>query len=256
MDYVDINSIKNILKDSKLRQCKCNTNSKVLNELNLIISELDSHMKSCNIEKTSNWIIYHNTWLNNENHKLNHKFYNYSRGDIILSIDFGTVNIGTEIRYPHPCVVLFDNDEDWVIVAPITAAQLDENNNPIIHKPFEILINKSKSKPLDPKEFYFVKDSVIQVDQIQRISKFRAVNKTSLKIRTDLLNQIDNVILENYTPLKYKLLEKLKNVNSELSNIIKIKDEENKKLEEENKMLKETIMEYKNLLKQIEVTSE
>lgn len=143
---------------------------------------------------------------------------------------------------------MYDNGEDWVIVAPITASQLDENNRPIVHKPFEILINAQKNKPKNPREFHFKKDSVIQVDQIQRISKYRAINKKSLKVRTDLLNQIDNVILKNYTPLKHKLLEKMKELNNELATNIENKDEEISKLKKENVLLQEENKKYKEIL--------
>ena len=208
------------------------------------------------VEKTANWMLYKNLWLKNENKILNGGFYKYGRGDIILSIDFGTINIGTEIRYPHPCVVLYDNNEDWIIVAPITASQLDKNKNPIVHEPFEILVKAQKSKPKDLKEFHFKKDSVIQVDQIQRISKYRAINKTSLKLRVDLLNQIDNVLLENFTPLKYKLLENMKEINNELVDSIKDRDEEILRLKEENTRLKNENEEYEGILNKIKVTSE
>ena len=253
MDYIDSKNVKRISRDNKLKYRKSNSNSDVLNELSKIMNELNSHFSESIIEKTANWMIYNNLWLKNENLGLNNRFYNYGRGDVILSIDFGTVNIGTEIRYPHPCVVLYDNGEDWVIVAPITASQLDENNNPIVHKPFEILINAQKNKPKNPREFHFKKDSVIQVDQIQRISKHRAINKTSLKIRTDLLNQIDNVILENYTPQKHKLLEKMKELNNELMTNVKNRDEEISKLKNEKALLEEENKKYKEMLNQMKV---
>lgn len=256
MDYIDSNSLGKICRDNNLRFCKSNSNKDILDEFNKILEELNSHLIESTVEKTANWMLYKNLWLKNENKILNGGFYKYGRGDIILSIDFGTINIGTEIRYPHPCVVLYDNNEDWLIVAPITASQLDKNKNPIVHEPFEILVNAQKSKPKDLKEFQFKKDSVIQVDQIQRISKYRAINKTSLKLRVDLLNQIDNVLLENFTPLKYKLLENMKEINSELVNSIKDRDEEVLRLKEENTRLKNENEEYEGILNKVKVTSE
>lgn len=89
MDYIDSNNLKQISRDNNLKRCKTNSNSDVLNELNKIINELDSHFNESPIEKTANWMIYNNLWLKNENQALNNKFYNYGRGDIILSIDFG-----------------------------------------------------------------------------------------------------------------------------------------------------------------------
>lgn len=256
MEYIDSNSLRIICRDNNFKYCKSNSNKYILDEFNKILEELSSHLIEGTVEKTANWMLYKNLWLKNENKDLNSGFYKYVRGDIILSIDFGTINIGTEIRYPHPCVVLYDNNEDWLIVAPITASQLDKNKNPIVHEPFEILANAQKSKPKNPKEFQFTKDSVIQVDQIQRISKYRAINKKPLKLRVDLLNQIDNVLLENFTPLKYKLLENMKEINSELVNSIKDKDEEILRLKEQNTQLKNENEEYEGILNKIKVTSE
>ena len=129
----------------------------------------------------------------------------------MLFRSFGTTNMGTEIRYPHPCVVLFDNCEDWIVVAPITAAQIDKaTGKEIVHPPFEVYVDAQSKPSTDPNEFFFKKKSVIQVDQICRISKYRAINKTKKKLRVDLLNQIDNVILKNYLPKKDELLSVLK----------------------------------------------
>ncbi len=223
------------------------TNTAVTSELTTLMSELTSHLYSSSTEKTSNWMLYNDTWLDNESGQLPSKFYNYSRGDIILSIDFGTTNIGTEIRYPHPAVVLYDNNEDWVICAPITACQIDSaTKKPIIHAPFEIFISAQKKAPKNPKEFQFKKDSVIQVDQLIRVSKFRAVNKNKLKIRTDILNQIDNVILENYVPFKHKLLEKMKILNSNLQEELTKKNNE---IIELNKQIHLLQQELENLKK-------
>ena len=128
---------------------------------------------------------------------------------------------------------MYDNDEDWVLVAPITAASLDGSGNPIFHKPFEIFIAKQSKRPSEPKEFHFKKDSVIQVDQVRRVSKFRVVNKSKLKLRNDLLNQIDNIIIENFTPKKAKLLEKIKIITQEQNDKINEYINENNRLNNE-----------------------
>lgn len=243
MDFIDLNEMDKLKQIYNIKNNITKTNEKLTNELKKIVDKTEEHFENATIEKSINWVTYKNTWLKNENGDLGTNFYNYERGDVILSIDLGTINIGTEIRYPHPCVVLFDNNEDWIIVAPITAAQIDwETGEPIVHE-FEVYVEEQKKKPKNIKEFQFKKKSVIQVDQLSRVSKYRAVNKKRMKLRQDLLNQIDNIMIEKYIPKKYNLLEKIKEINESLSNEIKklnynlLEDAKNKELEI-NRLLK------------------
>lgn len=218
-------NIKQLTKDARLKHNYANTSADVLSNLLTSANEVETHLQVSSIEKTSNWLLQNDLWLQNEKGSIGFRFRNYSRGDVILELDLGTVNLGTEIRYPHPCVVLYDQDEDWVVVAPITHAQL-KDGQPVAHHPFEVLVKRQPSPPACGNEFQFLKDSVIQVDQIRRVSKRRAYNANSKKLRLDLLNQIDNVILENFTPKKHTLLEKLKDdIQNKDAEIAKLKEQ-------------------------------
>lgn len=246
----DIEKVRRKAKEYPLKFDLTNTDADMIHSVEHIGTEMGNHLKSSIIEKSGNWISYKEKWLGYEDGTLTSSHYNYSRGDIILSLDLGTVNMGTEIRYPHPCVVLYDNREDWVIVAPITAAQRDKDTGEVIvHEPFEVFIDSNRKQPSDPKEFYFRKKSVVQVDQICRLSKNRAINKTKRKLRTEILNQIDNVILKKYVPKKNELLVRLKEE-------INKKSSDNQVLLEENKLLKgkndELLIEIERLRKKIE----
>lgn len=216
------------------------SNTDLLSELSDLIDDLRAHLQSSNIEKTGNWLLEQDLWLKNENNNLG-GFYNYVRGDIIRSVDLGTSNIGTEIRYPHPCVVLYDNNEDWVLVAPITQASLDSSGNPIVHPPFEILARKNVTPPSSTREFHFTKHSVIQVDQIQRISKHRAVIKSRFKLRQELLNQIDNVILQHIIPLKFNLLNRMKGLITSQEEKIVVLERDNMSLSQDIRRLSQRI---------------
>lgn len=260
MDIIDLQKIEKLKKIFHIKNNITNTNESLLNQIDKIIDATEENIKKSTIEKSINWSYYKNIWLKNEAKTLNDKFYNYERGDILISLDLGTMNIGTEIRYPHPCVVLYDNNEEWIIIAPITAAQIDKaTGQPIIHE-FEVYVEEQKKKPKNEREFYFKKRSVIQVDQLYRVSKFRAINKKRMKLREDLLNQIDNIIFQKYIPKKYKLLEKMKSINIELL------DKLNKNVEEKNLLinfikdneleinkLKEEIQELRNRIQQKDV---
>jgi mRNA-degrading endonuclease toxin of MazEF toxin-antitoxin module len=204
-----------IKKDRAIKRNSTKTNADVLKEMTLLLPTIESHLKESFVEKSSNWLLFKDLWLQNElgHLRANEQYRNYTRGSIIMSLDWGTSNIGTEIRYPHPGVVLYDQKEDWIIAAPITGAKLHpKTKNPIAHAPFEVLAPKQNKKPKDENEYWFRKHSVIQVDQIQRISKYRAVNKNSYKVRANLLGEIDNLILEYYIPGKQQLLDNLKGV--------------------------------------------
>ncbi|MEQ3340718.1 type II toxin-antitoxin system PemK/MazF family toxin [Clostridium butyricum] len=244
MDIIDLELIEELKKRFDVKRNITSTEEHLVGEVEKILFFTDKSIKNDTVEKAINWCCYKNKWLMNEQNSLKNEFYNYERGDIIISLDLGTLNIGTEIRYPHPCVVLYDNNEDWIIVAPITAAQIDKSTGkPIIHE-FEVYVEEQKKLPKNNREFHFKKKSVIQVDQIYRVSKHRAVNRKRKKIREDLLNQIDNIILQKYTPKKYKLLEKMKELNQDVKN-------ELEEVSNENKLLIKEIEENKNLIKDL-----
>ncbi|MGL5087206.1 MAG: type II toxin-antitoxin system PemK/MazF family toxin, partial [Clostridium sp.] len=177
MDIIDLETIKELKTQYTIKRNIANTDNFLTGEIEKILEATKDNITNGTIEKAINWSLYKNTWLKNENVSLKNEFYKYERGDIITSLDLGVLNIGTEIRYPHPCVVLYDNDEDWIVVVPITAAQIDKcNGKPIIHE-FEVYVEEQRNKPKNIREFYFKKKSVIQVDQICRVSKHRAIIK-------------------------------------------------------------------------------
>jgi len=219
---IDVRLVR-FLASCEAKKSLCNSDSRAVFQLSQLIEEITTHLKISDIEKACNWMLEENRWLANENRLFN-GFYNYLRGDIIKNLDFGTSNIGTEHRYPHPAVVIYDQREDWVVVAPITAAHRDRSGQLIVHPPFEVLVRKQIRRPIDPNEFFFTKDSVIQVDQIRRVSKYRAVTPARFKLRPDILNQIDNIMLENFIPKKYDLLSHMLEINRSLKDDIQVKD--------------------------------
>ena len=119
--YTDVSKLRKLSIDRDEKYKKSNTNTDLCNELTTFLGETKAHLEGSIIEKTSNWLLQQDLWLQNENGLLTESFYKYGRGDIVFSVELGTSNIGTEIRYPHPCVVVHDNKEDWLIVVPITA---------------------------------------------------------------------------------------------------------------------------------------
>lgn len=213
--HIDRELLDRLRKDPAVKWGVSEGHADTKTEISKMGSALDDHLKKSQVEKASNWMLYKDLWLRNESGHLkrNTTYRNYTRGSIIMSLEWGTGNIGSEIRYPHPGVVLYDQGEDWIIVAPITSAKIDrETQNPVAHPPFEVLAWRENSRPKDPHEYWFQKHSVIQVDQMQRLSKYRALNKKSYKIKEHLMNQIDNIIFEYYLPGKHQLMEELKDL--------------------------------------------
>ncbi|HWO77770.1 MAG TPA: type II toxin-antitoxin system PemK/MazF family toxin [Bacillus sp. (in: firmicutes)] len=241
--HIDRELLDRLRKDKTIKRTPSHQQTDVSDEIRKILPIIENHFTNAStVEKSSNWMLYKDLWLQNEigHLKQNVEYRNYTRGSIIMSVEWGTTNIGTEIRYPHPGVVLYDQKEDWVIAAPITGAKIDQQTQqPISHPPFEILAFKQNTKPTDSNEYWFRKHSVIQVDQIQRISKYRALNKKSYKIRPNLLNQIDNCILEYFIPGKHQLTETLKAELLTKKDELIAAQEEIKSLKEEIKKLKQ-----------------
>ena len=134
--------------DTAIKGNPTHQHTDVTGEISKIIPIIESHIVGSNIQKSSNWMLYKDLWMQNESGHLsaNARYRNYARGSVIMSIDWGTGNIGTEIRYPHPGVVLLDCNEDWLIAAPITSAKINQATNmPISHPPYEVLAHNQKS---------------------------------------------------------------------------------------------------------------
>ena len=248
MSYL-INDLRATLKNKYDKNQSTSISIEALHEIQNLLAHTGIMLSQGKLERTVNYVHFHDLWIQNEYKKLNNNYYNYSRGDIISLVDLGTCNIGTEIRYPHPCVVLYDNHEDWVIVAPITAATKDKSTGKAIIHEFEVFAQKSRTTTNQKNVYLFKKDSVIQVDQITRVSKYRILNKKRFKLREDLLNEIDNIILKKYIPKKDELLEKLKEVILDQKTII---DQKEKEIED----LKNTIINQKQRIEQLNIEIE
>lgn len=232
---------KNLVIDDNLFKSNTNitnTNTDMVSNIDYIIKDMELHLKSSMIKKSYNWVLYKDNWLALENKGSNGSFYNYNRGDIIILLDLGTTNMGTEIRFPHPCVVLYDNKEDWVIVAPITGAQIDKTTQKHkIHK-MEVFIPKTQNNS-DKNYFEFKKDCVVQIDQLRRVSKHRCIDKRIKKIKADILNEIDNKILLSIIPKKNDLLNKIKEKLNDVESENEQLKRENEQLKRENEQLKQ-----------------
>ena len=176
--------------------------------------------------------------------KIDYYSQEYQHGDIV-SIDFGTSNIGNEFSFTHTALVLHEFT-DFLIVIPITTAK----------------DGRLEKKPLDEQESTFVirkndfsfieSDSYVLIYQLKSISKNRITkrigNISGSKFLCDIDSEVFNILLD---PLSKKFSEEITNLNIKISdyeNIIEEKDAKITELDCIIKNLKEEIENNKNML--------
>lgn len=161
---------------------------------------------------------------------------NYKHGDLV-SIDFGTSNIGSEFSYTHTAIVL-KNYTDYIVVIPITSCK----DGRLEHKPLDeqedtLVLTSTDFKDLDS-------ESYIMLYQIRSVSKNRLQKRIGSIENTDLMNKIDYKLAEIFAENEYKdfleIKEALKNIS-----------ETSTRLNEEYEKLGRTVQELENTLKNI-----
>jgi len=118
----------------------------------------------------------------------------YKRGDIVLA-DFG-YNVGSELGGKHYAIVI-ENDNskanNTVVVIPISS--IDPNRTKPLHKS-EVYLGKII--PNSPVESYAMPLQIRPISKL-RIIKPKTKNDKSLKIKKELLDDIDKKIIELFT---------------------------------------------------------
>lgn len=160
----------------------------------------------------------------------------FKHGDLI-SIDFGTSNIGREFSYTHTAIVL-KNYTDYIVVIPITSCK----DGRLEHKPIDeqrdtlVLTNKD-FKDLDS-------ESYIMLYQMRSVSKNRIQKKIGSIANSELMNNIDYKLAEIFAEKEYKDFLDAKETIKDIS-------EKNIKLKEKYEKTEMCIQELENLLKNI-----
>lgn len=116
----------------------------------------------------------------------------FKHGDLI-SIDFGTSNIGKEFSYTHTAIVLKDYT-DYIVVIPTTSCK----DGRLEHKPQDeqndtLLLTSNDFKKLES-------ESYIMLYQIRSVSKNRIQKIIGHINNSELLKKIDYKLLEIYAP--------------------------------------------------------
>lgn len=120
--------------------------------------------------------------------KIDYYSQEYKHGDIV-SIDFGTSNIGSEFSFTHTALVLH-SFTDFLIVIPITTAKSKRlENKPIDEQESTLIIQKE--------DFPFIEsDSYVLVYQIKSVSKNRITKKIGNVSNSKFLCDVDNEVFK------------------------------------------------------------
>lgn len=154
----------------------------------------------------------------------------YKHGDLI-SIDFGTSNIGVEFSYTHTAIVL-KNYTDYIVVIPTTSVKEHRLEN----KPKD---EQNDTMVITSDDFDGIEsDSYIMLYQVRSVSKNRIQKIIGNIGDTDLMKRINQKLVEIYLPYIVEECHNLTSIISDKDKIIKEKEIEILNLKEK---LKESV---------------
>lgn len=208
------------------------SNKVVTNELKNNLTDTYNLVENLTIEQSIKYILWngllnqygiHGIYKNQSRgfgKKGNKKYYNdkhFSRGKV-LSIDFGTSNMGKEFSYTHSGIVIADYT-GIVVVVPITS----QKEYGLSKLPDDI---KSVTIPLLKKQYPDIEeDSYILINQIKAVSKNRITKEITSLSKTEIMKQIEEMLFKTQTPYIRKInkdkADKLENRINELENRVR-----------------------------------
>lgn len=149
-------------------------------------------------------------------HKSNLYNNTYVHGDLI-SVDFGTSNIGSEFSYTHTAIVL-KAYTDYIVVLPTTSVKEHRLEN----KPED---EQDDTMVITSNDFQYIdSDSYIMLYQIRSVSKNRIQKIIDNISDTDLMKRIDRRLSEIYSPYIYEEYKKLIAIVNERNKVIEEKE--------------------------------
>lgn len=138
----------------------------------------------------------------------------YQKGQL-LSIDYGTSNIGREFSLTHTSIVLYDFP-GFIVAIPLTS-QKDKQLNNLPQEIKDVII------PIYKADYPILEnDSYILIHQIKSVSKNRITKEIGSLAKTEILNDIENTTYNIFSSFIKKVndesITKLKNEIEELTN--------------------------------------
>lgn len=213
------NRIIGILKNPKLKSLKANTIPAIKQELSNVFEDSKNIILNRTVEESCKYVLWQGILndygifgCNRDDGRILHEivYYNqsYKYGDL-LSIDFGTTNIGSEFAFTHTGLVLKDFG-CFVIVIPITSYKDTD--------PDWLTDDLKKIMPsILKKDCPIIRDdSYVLLHQIKSVSKNRITKKIGNMSEYEIMKEIEGMVSKQLAP-----------------NIITEKDNEIKRLKEQ-----------------------
>ena len=129
----------------------------------------------------------------------------YKRGDIVF-LDLGAQNFIHEPSYTHACIVLA-NKYDSILVVPCSTKQYGTGHPGIID-----------ATPADG----FVKNTGVQSFNFRWVSKNRVVSRTGKKVSSQILNQLDAVLVSFAPSIENSIKQKDQLINEQANQIAEL----------------------------------
>jgi mRNA-degrading endonuclease toxin of MazEF toxin-antitoxin module len=243
---LDLKSLFKILEEKDIDSNLAYTNKVVLSELNKLLISTGNNIKQMTIEQAIKTILWQGVlndfgifspqkessrkfykWQNGK--RIEQIYYNreYPKGSL-LSIDFGTSNMGREFSLTHTSVVI-DDFSGFVVVIPLTS-QKDKQLDNLPQEIKDVII------PVYKKDYPILEnDSYILTHQIKSVSKNRITKEIGTFAKTEILNNIENIIYNRFS-----------------SYIKKCNDDHINKLNNEVEQLKSKVTLYEKIFEQSE----
>lgn len=114
----------------------------------------------------------------------------YGHGDLI-SIDFGTSNIGEEFSFTHTAIVL-KSYTDYIVVIPTTSCKEGRlDSKPLDEQEDTLTITKKDFNEIES-------DSYVMLYQIRSVSKNRIQKIIGTIAKTEIMSKIDKKLVSTY----------------------------------------------------------
>ena len=206
MAKFNANNLISILNDNAISKSQKAKNINTINaEMSNLFDDIKAIIDNQSVEDTIKYLLWQGL-LNNYGifgykrneirtfgkYKKSYSDKSYNRGDL-LSIDFGTSNIGKEFSYTHTGIVIGDYS-NYVIIIPITTCEEGRLDNKSSDELQSTMIIYKKDCPI------LVSDSFVLLYQIKSVSKNRITKNIGNISNTPIMNEIDTNLAHIYIP--------------------------------------------------------
>ncbi|MDE0583237.1 type II toxin-antitoxin system PemK/MazF family toxin [Planococcus sp. A6] len=187
-------------------------NIELIKDTNKLLSELFDVVMKKDQYYGINWLVGLERYV--EDHSGSIRTFNkhLSRGHIVQVELFGHFN--KELTFVHPALVLYDNNSNHLLVAPISTSKyqdsdplhIDVDTNDGIHHESGICL-----------------DAIRIVDKNRVLYQIEDSNRNKAKARPEVLDKVDLAIMEHFLPQTFKNINEVKeNLEQEIQKNAKL----------------------------------